>query len=481
MRHIKLSLVGKLLLAVIFTLMLSVWSGQERISSAEADELSWTLYEAEYADSVGTTVKQLRPGYSGDGYVTDFERAGDAVHFTVTVAEDGFYPLRVGYASPYGDKTNFVEVNGTMAAETMFVSSDSFTEIELGLVELDEGENRIDISTYWGYFDVDYIKLGERRERQPVPVIEPTLVTPEPSREAIALMTYMTSKYGSAILTGQQRLAATELDYIYAVSGKLPVISGFSAGEGMDDALQWAKYGGIVTMEWHWYAPSDGYHWAASETEFDVERAVTPGTREYELTIADIDRMAAQLLLLKEAGVPVLWRPLHEAEGRYFWWGEKGPEATKKLYNLLFDRFVYTHGLNNLIWVWTTSDTVYSKDWYPGDDRVDILGVDRYMRDGDYSPLTNVYDKLNELAGGKKLVAYTENGPIPDPREMRRSKTGWMYFNTWAGKFITDGLINSRHHIRVVYNHPYAITLDEFPSELIYGRPPEPYPAGNKR
>lgn len=115
------------------------------------------------------------------------------------------------------------------------------------------------------------------------------------------------------------------------------------------------------------------------------------------------------------------------------------------------------------------------------DDLVDIIGVDRYMRDGDYSPLMRVYDKLNEMVGGKKLVAYTENGPIPDPKQLKRNHIGWIYFNTWTGKFIIDGFINSKHHIRTVYNHPYAITLDEFPSESIYGKAPVPYPTRTRK
>lgn len=482
MREFGLHAAGKLLRAIVLGMLLCFAVMAANTGSATGTEQqAWTLYEAEEAELDGTAVQRSRPGFSGEGYSTSFEMAGDAVKFTVTVEEEGYYALRIGYASPYGDKTNYIEVNGNTAGEMMFPQTEAFAEIDFGLVELDEGDNRIDISTYWGFFDVDYILLGGREERRPVAEVEPVLVTPEPSREAQALMEYMTSHYGKGILTGQQRTSSAELDYIYGVSGKLPVVSGFPAEEGIDMALEWAKHGGIVTMEWHWGAPGGERAVLASETGFDADKAVTPGTPEYDRTIADIDRMAAQLLRLKREGVPVLWRPLHEAEGGWFWWGAKGPETAKKLYGILFDRFTRHHGLNNLIWVWTTSDSAHSKAWYPGDEVVDIVGVDRYMRDGDYSPLLSVYDKLSAMVDGKKLVAYTENGPMPDPKQLKRQKIGWMYFNTWGGRFIADGMINSRHHVRAVYNHPYSITLDEFPSEEIYGRASVPYPVRERK
>jgi mannan endo-1,4-beta-mannosidase len=186
--------------------------------------------------------------------------------------------------------------------------------------------------------------------------------------------------------------------------------------------------------------------------------------------------MAHKLKKLRDAKVPVIWRPLHEAEGGWFWWGAKGPEATKALYKLMFERFTKYHGLNNLIWVWTTSDSVHSMDWYPGDAYVDIVGVDRYVRDGDYNPLMSTYDKVVRMYEGKKMVGYLENGPIPDPQQLKKNKVGWLYFNTWNGKYILDGKSNSEQHIRYVYNHPYVITLDKLPSQRIYGVLPKAYP-----
>ena len=89
-----------------------------------------------------------------------------------------------------------------------------------------------------------------------------------------------------------------------------------------------------------------------------------PNSADYKLLLRDMDAIAVQLQKFSDAGVPVLWRPLHEAEGGWFWWGAKGPEPFKKLWRLMYDRFTNVHHLHNLIWV-DCSGT--NPDWYPGD------------------------------------------------------------------------------------------------------------------
>ena len=94
--------------------------------------------------------------------------------------------------------------------------------------------------------------------------------------------------------------------------------------------------------------------------------------------IRDIDAIAVELTKLRDAHVPVLWRPLHEAEGGWFWWGAQGPKNYVRLYRLLYDRLTKVHKLDNLIWVYTSGG---KPEWYPGDDVVDIIGADAYPDD----------------------------------------------------------------------------------------------------
>lgn len=294
-------------------------------------------------------------------------------------------------------------------------------------------------------------------------------------------MSYLVDMYGKAILSGQQDYK--NLRWLEQNVGKKPAVVGF---DFMDDspsrvargtrsneiqrAISWHRQGGIVTFLWHWNAPKDlidepgGKEWwrgfYTEATTFDVEYAINnPDSEDYRLILRDIDAIAAKLKELQDAGVPVLFRPLHEAEGGWFWWGAKGPEPAKALWRLLFDRLTHHHGLNNLIWVWNS----VSPQWYPGDDVVDIVSFDSYPPPGDYGPVIQPYESLQALVQGKKLIALTENGAIPDPDLLPVYGAYWSWFCTWTGDFLTGGSHNSLEHLKKVYHSEYVITHDELP------------------
>lgn len=110
-------------------------------------------------------------------------------------------------------------------------------------------------------------------------------------------------------------------------------------------------------------------------TDFSVSAALADTTNaNYTLILRDIDAIAVQLKRFEDAGVPILFRPLHEAEGGWFWWGAEGPEPAKALWDLLYDRVTNHHGINNILWVWNS----LAEDWYPGSDTSDILSTDVY-------------------------------------------------------------------------------------------------------
>jgi mannan endo-1,4-beta-mannosidase len=147
----------------------------------------------------------------------------------------------------------------------------------------------------------------------------------------------------------------------------------------------------------------------------------------------DIDAIAEQLMILKEAGVPILWRPLHEASGGWFWWGASGPEAYKKLYILLYERLTGEYGLNNLIWVWNGQDA----EWYPGDEYVDIIGEDIYHGEKVYtSQISSYLNAVKNYSKEMKMVYLTENGCLFDPDLARRDGAMWGIWCTWQGEFV---------------------------------------------
>lgn len=437
--------------------------------------------EAENGLLSGTQISTQRAGYSGTGYVTGFDADNDKVTLTATT-EAGMHNLYIRYASPSGDKNNYVFVNGQNLGSPQFKAISTFTEIKVGKVYLKKGENTIAIVKEWGYFEVDNIRL------EPSPAsdfnrVDLNLVTPSPSHEADSLYDFMARVYGKVILSGQYG-GTTEFNRIKTVSGKTPVIRGFdfmdyspsrvehgSTSTESERIIEWSKQRGITTLAWHWNAPKDlinttGKEWwrgfYTEATTFDVTKAMNDQTSaEYTLIIRDIDAIAVQLKKLKDTNIPVLWRPLHEAEGRWFWWGAKGPEPCKWLWKLMFDRLVTHHQLNNLIWVWTSSAASTAMEWYPGDQYVDMIGADIYLPAGNYGTNLLMFDNLVSIYSGKKIIAISENGTIPDPENLFIERAAWSWFATWSGNFINDGIQNSAAHINAAFNHEYVITLDE--------------------
>lgn len=313
-----------------------------------------------------------------------------------------------------------------------------------------------------------------------------TCCNPDISQECRALMDYFRSIYGTGILTGQQTsyLPAKEIAILYEVTGKYPALRGFdlmsyslatdtleqtahcreelSANPGsVEEAIRWAKdFGGLVTFCWHWFSPirARNKSFYTQDTPFCIELAVRPDTPEYEATLRDIDAIALQLKRLEAQRIPVLWRPLHEAAGGWFWWGAGTAQAYKKLYILLYERLTHYHHINNLIWVWNSPET----DWYPGDEYVDILSTDIYSPAHDYGPLTADYLYTRSFSPDKP-TALGENGPVPDPGLLQSSRTPWLWFLTWGGGFVDSEEHNTKAQLQKMYHSSYAITLDKLP------------------
>lgn len=299
-----------------------------------------------------------------------------------------------------------------------------------------------------------------------------TLSNPNAIPEAVRLYNYLNDTYGEAILSGQQESTwindnpEDEMEYIEAKTGKLPAIRGLDyINEDFDGvtsrSIDWWNRGGIVTICWHWGAPTLGVGYEASKLHIDIEEALTEGTELNKAMIADMDRVAEELKKLQEAGVPVLWRPFHELNGNWFWWSKGGAETFKKLWIFMYDRYTNYHGLNNLIWVFGYS-TNPDKKWYPGDDYVDIAGCDGYEN----SIMQSSFKRLKRIVGDYMPLVYHENGPIPNPTDLQEKDVRWLWFMTWHTTFIKEENIPT--YLNYIYNDDYVITLDELPDLKTY-------------
>jgi len=170
--------------------------------------------------------------------------------------------------------------------------------------------------------------------------------------------------------------------------------------------------------------PNKDYAFYKADTEFDATNATVEGTWENKVFTEDLKNAAAYLKLLRDADIPVLWRPFHEAAGGWFWWG-KNATSFKNMWIAMFNYFK-AEGLNNLIWVWTTETG--DDDWYPGDAYVDIVGRDIYTKDAstcasDYSSIVVAY--------GNKMVALSECGTVGKISEQWAAGARWSWFMPW--------------------------------------------------
>jgi mannan endo-1,4-beta-mannosidase len=347
-----------------------------------------------------------------------------------------------------------------------------------GRVALHAGENTVTIGCDWGCLDVDSILL----EPAPAPVpfrLADKPVTAGASPEACRLLATLDRYFGKQVIAGQQDEHGSRLDYIATESGgKAPAILGldllyysgaFGKPEGdgqIERARDWVlQRHGIVTISWHWFSPfgATDQVWNSfntKKTTFDASRVADEKSAEYQAMVRDIDRIAVKLEVLRDAHVPVLWRPLHEAEGKWFWWGAKGPETTRRIYRLMFDRFTRVYGLNNLIWVWTTTDDPDALEWYPGDDVVDIVGADVYPPAGEHGTFLSTFDNLRQLYRGRKPIALCETNGVPDPADLARDGAGWMWFLVWDD-YISRPEANPAALVSRIYRDGGVVTLDE--------------------
>ena len=294
---------------------------------------------------------------------------------------------------------------------------------------------------------------------------DPRPVSPDPSPEAVALLQVLYSISGKYTLTGQHNfpnIKSRNSDFAAQYTGKTPVIWGSDFGHAkagnsdsylarpdiVQEAIRQSRLGSIVALCWHevpptadepiTFMPLPGADPKVLKSvqgkllDQQFEDVLTPGTALYTKWCAQVDNVAGYLKQLDAAHVPVLWRPYHEMNGDWFWWGNRtGRYSTLALYRQMFDRFVNVHHLHNLIWVWSVDRPsrpgMEHAKYFPGPRYVDVLALDVYG--GDFAQ--SYYDSLVALSQGKPIALAEVGGP-PPPDVLARQPL-WTYYMTWAG------------------------------------------------
>ncbi len=476
-------------------------------------------------DQVWTSIYENQiPDYSGEGfaYIT-----GNSISCTVTVPEDGMYTITVRGAQILDKeqgRTETIAVNGNEISKVI-PYADKWTDFSFGNVRLNKGENTIEVLNKYGYMAVDSLTVSVA-EKHDYSLATGETCDPDATPETKSLMKYLKSVYGKHVIAGQQEIYGGghqgnyewENEYIENLTGKVPAIRGldfmnYNPLYGWDDgsterAIAWVKErGGIITASWHINVPIDfeNYeigdeldwqkctykNYQASNGTFNTENVLKEGTKEREYFELAMEDLAEQLTKLQDANVPIIFRPLHEAQGNdglygdgtaWFWWGDRGAEVYKGLWKLLYTTLTEKYDLHNIIWEFNSYDYESSPDWYPGDDMVDIVAYDKYnvennRGDGKSSgpnliAISGKFDSLYNLTDGGKMVSMAENDTIPATDNMIVEDAYWLYVCPWydggedGGTAFLGDAYQDKDEFTKFYQSDLCITLDELPEDL---------------
>ncbi|MCL2071246.1 MAG: glycoside hydrolase family 26 protein [Oscillospiraceae bacterium] len=375
-------------------------------------------------------------------------------------------------------------------------------------VYFSEGEKRLTFTVFRGNvrFDkvsvVNTVAVSPERFRTSVSLSHPT-----PSAEAVSLFEYLNRQFGSRVLSSQFCTVNTnaEIEAVYAATGRYPVVrfgdlslltvdarynddevevsgGGERFGE-IELGRQWHNRGGIVAYTWTW----DGTHredgFALSEVvgalensgvvmlsdEFIVSMVESGEISDSSLRlIRDIDEVAEAFSSLASDGIPILFNPLPDGGSRLNWWGRAGGEVYVRLWRILYDRLADYHGLDNIIWIWSGG----SYQYYPGDNRVDIIGESAFA-DGDvgsqavkmsYTALYNSDGHSQNRNQRLKPAVITGSSGLPSPDVMARDNACWLIWTLYRGDFVIDAqgavLPDAKSMLDSFYNHELTVCLD---------------------
>lgn len=497
------------------------------VSSAESTTVKYEFEDADF--TTGTSAMDDNSSASGGAYL---KMESGTITVTINTEAAGLYNLTIYAGGIGGAKQQNMKLNGASIGVLSIPSSSGFEAITVPSVKLAEGENTFEIISSWGWSNFDYMTV-EEATLPPITASQNTPCDPSATEETKNLMSYLASVYGSHIITGQQEIYMYgphdfeyEFEYIKEKTGVYPAIRGFDylneaniLGYGTEDGttdriISWVNdKNGIATASWHLTVPKDMTNYKVGDsvsyenatysctwnddktentaTNFNTANVLVEGTVEHEYYMAALEEISTYLTKLQDAGVPLIFRPLHEAEGgggetgSWFWWGAAGSDVYKQIWQLTYKTLTETYDLHNIIWEWNSYAFDTSADWYPGDEYVDLIGYDKYsctkyLAENNWQPsyehddasYTSTFYTIMEKFNSKKMVAMAENDSFSTVENLIADKAGWLYFCTWYDggsdniNFLSGSIFNTEEDLVNMYTSDYAITLDELPTNL---------------
>lgn len=275
----------------------------------------------------------------------------------------------------------------------------------------------------------------------------------------------------------------TSADRLKEISGKRPAVLGLELMNAMayppyasylvDRALTQTQAGGLVTMSWHERNPVEvcvrGEYFECSQKAMTAEtlRAVlTPGTHERKLWTDDVHAMAKVLHKLRDKGVVVIFRPYHEMNGGWFWWGKQ--DALGELWDALYEELTVKEKLDNLIWAFSIDrEAPDAARYFPKKHKPDLVGTDMYEPDPATPKFAGAKTILAKLAPTTPF-AFTEVGLAPTQKVVDELNPAYVLL--WGDNlnigWTKDGncpSCNKPEAVSTFMNLPRVVSLGELP------------------
>lgn len=305
------------------------------------------------------------------------------------------------------------------------------------------------------------------------------------TRQVLAYIRHLSEGGDRRVLSGQfldfepnATLALPEA--IHQASGKWPAFVGVDYMNFLDGrigydacnrvAIEYWKQGGLVEVGVHMPDPANPKGGGLRDRGVRLGELLERGSPANSAWLLELDAIAAGLGRLQDAGVVVLWRPFHEMNGGWFWWGAKQPKDFVALWRETFAYLTEVKHLHNLIWIYSPNMGASAPRYYPGDNYVDLVGLDAYT---DYVDSAHIkgFDgllKIDKPAGFAEYGPHGSSNPTGNfdytlfSHGLAASFPQAVFFMAWNEKW--SPARNLR--VREFYNDPSVVTRADLPARL---------------
>lgn len=428
-----------------------------------------TLEAEDAAIPQGCSIAVLpRLGYSGTGYMQSLSTEYDSeLNLDATIPATQHYDMTITAGSDDGAKCA-ISVGGERVFTLQLEGAENFVRVTVPGIFIAEGNQTISIKCIEGNADIDCVELVNNTSLyEESEEISKTPINKNATENTKKLYSFLQENYGKSMVTGQwvSGKENTELDTIFDSTGAYPVIRFADMGNytnnsddnanatAINDSILWAEDGGAVGLTWYWAAPTGSSSCYAEDCSFQLSDAVTDVdiatktpqelsklleqgeiSEETYALITDIDLVSTELKKLQTKDIPVLWRPLPEAGGGWYWWGASGVDDYRWLWNLLYQRMTEYHELNNLIWIWNGQSSSFTVDA----STYDIASVDLYVDESEtFGSRYEQYVAMRNIVGNK-MLAISESSGLPDINQLFRDNAIWSFSALWYDPYLSD-------------------------------------------